>query len=420
MKRQEEDLSNHETFVAPRPLRTELAAIPEYIAAEVFLENSGFFTPSSKRIKYIYVKEKKVGEKIEPDGTTRTITTKISANHELGLPVTSDFDYYRAFLKICDEIVDRDGRFKLPIAVPTKKILRYAGKSENARYWREVHEWLRRLTFTGIEGGIYQAKTKDYQEKFYGTVFSQVVVAGERMRNNKFAETNYVWPSPWFLSNYYHRHLRPLDVNFHYRLRKPIAKSLYPLLETGWYATDGDPYSKSYRDLCAEFLLTSYRQISRIKQQLDPSHYELQEEKFLDRWEYRRGADRNNWIITYWPGCKFFDDQKARLDRRARAEQLILDFSTISQSQEMVKDDDIRRKHLLEDILEVCGDAENRAAYQKVMRTYPMSLIEMTLSETRQAYLEGRVKKNKGAYFMDTIKRLSELRQEAQASCNSS
>jgi hypothetical protein len=40
------------------------------------------------------------------------MTTKISANYELGLPITSDFDYYRAFLKICDELVDRDGRFR--------------------------------------------------------------------------------------------------------------------------------------------------------------------------------------------------------------------------------------------------------------------------------------------------------------------
>jgi hypothetical protein len=45
---------------------------PEYIPAEVFLENMGFFTPSSKRIKGIYVKEKKVGEKVDADGTRHT------------------------------------------------------------------------------------------------------------------------------------------------------------------------------------------------------------------------------------------------------------------------------------------------------------------------------------------------------------
>ena len=89
---------------------------PEYIQAEAFLEVSGYFTPSSKRIRRIYTKEKKLREYIDEHGNRRTLM-KISANHELGLPITSDLDYYRAFLKICDESVDREGRFRPPIAV---------------------------------------------------------------------------------------------------------------------------------------------------------------------------------------------------------------------------------------------------------------------------------------------------------------
>jgi hypothetical protein len=46
---------------------SELFDVPDYISAEVFLENSGFFTPSSKRVRGIYTKEKVVGEKPCPD-----------------------------------------------------------------------------------------------------------------------------------------------------------------------------------------------------------------------------------------------------------------------------------------------------------------------------------------------------------------
>ena len=69
----------------------------------------------SHGIKGIYTKEKKLREYLDEKGNKRTVKTKISANYELGLPITSDLDYYRAFLKICDEIVDRDGRFRMPI-----------------------------------------------------------------------------------------------------------------------------------------------------------------------------------------------------------------------------------------------------------------------------------------------------------------
>src|SRR5215831_18128739 len=55
---------------------------PEYIQAEVFLEVSGYFTPSSKRIRSIYTKEKKLREYIDEQGKKRTLKTKISANYE--------------------------------------------------------------------------------------------------------------------------------------------------------------------------------------------------------------------------------------------------------------------------------------------------------------------------------------------------
>src|ERR687896_823894 len=155
---------------------SELSAVPDYISAEVFLENSGFFTPSSKRVKGIYTKEKIIGEKIYPDGTTRLIKTKISANYELGLPITSDFDYYRAFLKVCDETVNRDGRFRLPIIIPTRQLLRYAGKVESPKERQEAKRWFERMTGTLIKGGLYRAKHKDCDDGFVGTVFSQVIL----------------------------------------------------------------------------------------------------------------------------------------------------------------------------------------------------------------------------------------------------
>jgi hypothetical protein len=76
-----------------------LAATTE-IPAEVFLENMEFFTPLSKRIRGLYTKEKVLGERIGSDGHRRLLKVDIVASHGLELPITSDLDYYRAFLKI--------------------------------------------------------------------------------------------------------------------------------------------------------------------------------------------------------------------------------------------------------------------------------------------------------------------------------
>lgn len=388
-----------------------LTLVPDYIPAEVSLENLGYFTPSSKRVKDIYVKEKVLGYKTGPDGVKRTIKAEISANHKLGLPITSDFDYYRAFLKICDAVVSADGRLHMPIIVPTAKLLRYAGKQENADRWKEVKEWFERMAGTMVKGGIYRAKQRYYDEGFVGTLFSQVILTGGRMRNGEIADTNYVWLAPWFLANYFHHHLRPIDLNFHRRLRKPIAKALYPLLETGWYASGGKFYAKSYRDLCGEFLLTPYAALTRIKQQLDPAHQELKNERFLEKWEYRPSTDKTGYVISYYPGKKFFEDQEAREERRQRAEQITngQGYSTahppISDDQTSREESKARRDLLVEDILSVTGDPKSREFYGIVARKLDSQIIYRVLSETKEAARVGEIRTNRARYFTDLVKR---------------
>jgi Replication initiator protein A len=389
-----------------------LPVLTEYIRSEQFLEISGFFTPSSKRIEHIYIKEKKLREYTGAQGKRKILKTTIRASHGLGLPVTSDLDYYRAFLKICDELVDRDGRFpRMPIAVPTTKLMRYAGKNKAKQQRQEVWQWFKRMTLTGIEGAIYRAKKKDYDDGFVGTVFSQVIMTGDPMRNGQPAETNFVWLSPWFLSNYYYRYTRPLDFTFYKQLRKPIAKSLYTLLENGWYASEGKPYAKSYRALCEEFLLTHHRHISYIKQQLDPSHKELQNLGFLAKWEYHKTSKGDNYVITYHPGKKFFYDQEEKEGRRELATRI-----DTGNHQEPIRSSQLeltdRTNALLTDILTTCGDPHSEGSYRKLIATHSEELIRTALSETRQAKLEGRILKSKGAYFTDTLKRLAELRKQ--------
>jgi hypothetical protein len=414
------DQEEHNTSLLPDteqnlPIAIAPAGLPvlsDYIRSEQFLEISGFFTPSSKRIEHIYSKEKKLREYTDAQGKRKILKTKISANHELGLPVTSDLDYYRAFLKICDELVDRNGRFpRMPIAVPTTKLLRYAGKGKDSKNRQEVRQWFKRMTLTGIEGAIYRAKKKDYDEGFIGTVFSQVIMTGDPMRNGQPADTNFVWLSPWFLSNYYYRYTRPLDFAFYKRLRKPIAKSLYTLLENGWYASGGEPYAKSYRALCEEFLLIHNRYLSDIKKQLDPSHKELRNLGFLEAWTYHKTSKGDDYIISYHPGKKFFYDQEEKEGRRALATRI-----DTGNHQEPTSHPQLelanRTNALLSDILTTCGDPHSEGSYRKLIATHSEELIRTALSETRQAKLEGRIIKSRGAYFTDTLKRLAELRKQ--------
>jgi len=231
------------------------------------------------------------------------------------------------------------------------------------------------------------------------------------MKDGRIADTNYVWLAPWFLANYFRHHLRPVDLNFHRRLRKPIAKALYPLLETGWYASDGKPYVKSYRDLCREFLLTEHPSLSLVKRQLDPAHQELQKERFLAKWEYRESADKTDYIVTYYPGKKFFEDQEAREERKQRAEQITngqgrsAAYPPIPESQPSREESKARRDLLVEDILVVTGDPKSRGFYGLVARKLDSQTIYRALSETKEAARTEEIRTNQARYFTDLVKR---------------
>lgn len=380
---------------------TGLPTVPDYILTEVFLENTGYFTPSSKRIKAIKVKEKVIGEKVTPDGTTKVLKVTISSNAQLGLPITSDLDFYRAFLKICDELVDKSGRFNLPIKVPSKRLAALGGKKWGGKVHREIGEWFDRMTGTLIKGGMYRARSKDYDDGFSGVVFSQVVRRGDRLKNGETAQTNYVWPAPWWLSNYFYRYVKPIDFNFHRRLTKNISKALYPLLEAGWYASGGKAYTKSYHDLCAEFLLTEYRQVSRLEEQLGPAHEELKKERFLKHCVYRKVGEGLGYMITYYPGEKFFEDQKAREARRDLARRITVGAKRIGGK----KPEPVSSVHLVHEILRVTGDQHSTKYYIKVVRELPEDTVWILISETKQASLEGRIKTSAAQFFTDLAER---------------
>lgn len=388
------------------PPSTSLLALPDAIPIEVAFEHIGYFTPASKRIKGITTKEKVVAERTNPDGTRTTLTVHIIGTGKYGLPITADLDYYRAFLKLLDEHVEQAGQLLEPIPIPAKTLIRYAGKQTSVRERRAVINWIRRSHYTGIQGFYYHAATGEYVEIGDEPLFPRYHIRGQRLATGEAADTHYVWLASWFRANYLHHHVRPMDLALHLRLRKPIAKSLYPLLELGWYATGSKPYSKSYRELCHEFLLQEYDHLSRIKQQLDPAHHELAREHFLAAWEYRPAAKGQTWIVTYHPGPKFFADQQARESRRQRAARI----ATATQALAPLPPGPSADLPLpLADILAVCGDRKNQAAYQKVLREYPEAVVHMALAETRQAAQEGRIRKTAGAYFMDTLKRLTTL-----------
>lgn len=316
------------SFSAP-VLTEETARLPaDHVAAEINLESIGYFKAGYKR-DYPKIpneaREVPVG-----NGRFRFIPSSF------GYPNTDDLDLYRGLLKICEEsaqcdrATDTQGKpyltCKLPefVTFSTDKLLRYAGRERSDHNIRAVRNFIRRNKNTGIVG-FMKTKLPTGQlaevEAQGDSWFRAYVIVGE-MNDGKKATENSVAFAAWFRTNYERRYLKLVDVAFYQRLGTPIAKTLAPILDSGWYTTKGEMWQKKYDDLATLLGIQRYRYLSKIKEKLDPSHEELKRERYLEEWEYTKAADGSGYVITWWPGEKWWEDQREYDRRRSTAAQL--------------------------------------------------------------------------------------------------
>ncbi len=68
---------------------------------------------------------------------------------------------------------------------------------------------------------------------------------------------------------------------------------------------------------------------------------------------------------------------------------------------------DGRTQALVLDILDVCRDPHSTGSYLQLARTYPESLIREALSLTKDGATRGLIRKSRGAYFTDMLRRLA-------------
>lgn len=295
----------------------------EYVPAEQNLETLGYF---SARFKRRYPVDKHTSKVVTISSNRRI---EIIPSGKYGFPNSEDLDYYRAFLKICDERAtlvreERDGRVTYhprlpsPLGFGTRELIAKAGREKSAREIIAVREWIERLNSTIIHGELFDAKRQQFNAKIgLEPIFRRFVHFGHQLDSGEIATMNYVWLADWFLDNYFYHYVRRVDLKLHQRLSRPIAKALYPVLDNGWYAANGGPFTKRYQDLCVLLDIQAFQQMSRVQQQMDPSHEELVREEFLGSYEYVQD-DQGKWtgMIRCCPGPKWFRDQEQKKQRK--------------------------------------------------------------------------------------------------------
>jgi hypothetical protein len=387
-----------------RELTPDVQPLPpaDYVTTEAQLDVIGYFDAGYKR-RFPQPKEQKT------IALSQGRTVNIVPSAKYGYPNTEDLDILRGFEKICAKRVRMLKKFRkgkvverptldLPITYSTRELLIASGKKPSARDWQAVRDWAHRHVSTGIEGELYDAKSERYQR--LSTHFFRIVYAtGDPLPDGDPSQQHQVWPEAWWLRNFYYHYTTRRDHSLHQRLRKPIARNLYPLLDQAWYATDGQPYAKLYSDLATHFALTVHKHLSLIKQQLDPAHRDLQANGFLERWEYRRAADGMGFVITYWPGPKWRTDQQTRKQRRLFPIDTPHDPSPDYSSPEENHD----LADLLSRIQQWTGDTHSDPFWRQQISLHGLGCTSIWFADAQDADRNGNIKTTRAAYLADLL-----------------
>ena len=298
----------------------------EIVRIEKNLNSFGFFTPSHKRLSSldekivrIFVRESG-GQRVEAKAT-------ILPSAKLGLPITADQDKYYAFQRIMEEDLREKGQISNPVSFTSARMLKELGLKRSGKHYREIADWLERMTLTGIrsEGAVYFAGRKKYGRDTF-TVFTRSVTIGQEMPDGQVADKNYVWLSEWQLENLNSGYVLPVDYEVYRLLRFNISKALIPLLQVWFYAARSKSIvrvEKRYSELCGILSIRRWAHLSKIRQILTPSLDELKGLKVLKYWDVEKTADGTDFKIILGPGEKFLSEHRARLNGKTAADEVL-------------------------------------------------------------------------------------------------
>jgi len=299
---------------------------PDFIKSEVNFLIYPFAALSKKglekrtKTEYRKIIKKKTGEIEER-------LWKVSANTEYGYPGPSAAETDQAITWLIND-------HGFPIKVIKTSIhelskIRGEKKAKKGTYsgaiYQEIKKDLLKLKSATIEVKS-TFKLKGKKEKWlegYFNKYDGVFFKGDSLPDSlggEKAECLYIVLSDIYFDNIKNFYTLPLNWKYQKSLSLPSRK-LYGILTLAFNSAfrQGEKLKKyEYLEICQLLPLDSQKYFSRALQQLNKFHDELKDTGFLSKYTWSKGdkikSTPGNWIITYYPGPRYFKDQEKDIE----------------------------------------------------------------------------------------------------------
>jgi plasmid replication initiation protein len=228
---------------------------------------------------------------------------RITAHRDFGLPGPQDQDVFVAVMTIVSRRggIPSDGR----ISFTLYELLEILGKTHAGKNYADLRVSLDRLSETSIyaENAFYSKEDEDFRShrfRMWSVHFSR------KKRKGRASEHHTLRFDDILVRSYNASYLKSLDSDFYYGLKRPLARSLYKLVDVKRKeALIWSVELEGLRQLLS--MPESYKYPSAIKRQLEPAHRELVQAGFLSRADFEergRGATKSN-LVRYRVSQRF-------------------------------------------------------------------------------------------------------------------
>ena len=332
-------------------------------------------------------------------GNAKVIIGRIKANdeekgyREVGVLRIPEMKCFYALVKLWEEAGQP---WERNVVFSVHEIAKILQMSWGGRSFQLIEEWLDHLKKIPIDWiNSYYQKDTDMTESILHsfTILSDLVIYKRKESGQLTLALSSFKFHERILRNLLEHNTKPLNLTVLLGFKKEISPLFYRHLDL--VMADKTRYERKSANIIAEDLQLvgeRYAYPSRRKQVLEPVLAELKGVELstgiLAEAKLERTADGKEWKGVF---------EKIPFERLPRA------GVPLANPEEEVQG-------LVESMVEVLGDEHSRPFYTKVARACPSNVIYRLLSEVKDDWLQGRVRKSKGALFTDKIKRYAKER----------
>ena len=347
-----------------------------------------YFGKHAERVMLELVKKKRLIQKKlkTPDGE-KFFILKPSANY--GLLQAFDQDIYVVVIKIFNGWTEKLKYCPKKVTIPIKELCSVLKISKSGRSFEDITLSLEKFDSTGFAAGnmIYVRRRNRIDEYFNKKSYFIFKVDFNRKKSiyidkntgkKKTVIKEYtatITLDEWLRNNIENGFTTDIDTDFYFNeIRGGRTRCLYKMLNFIRYTS---PVFVAYEKLIESLSITS-KEMFHIKRDIKRAAEPLIRKGFLTKIEFNE------------PNVGFFF--KCVKKKKVR---------------ELPKSDEelAMQRSLVLDMLEVLGDIKSEKFYFKVAQLVPKEVIYKCLSLVREVAETTKVKKNKGAVFVDILKR---------------